>query len=196
MFFNIKKLSIALFVISSCLCSFSHANEPENIQHLSGKAVLPSGNGFFVLSDQSCWKVVGFCKRWRTVSEWWNDEQLIPKCYETTPDDWNLDAPIEVYSKYPNLTANEEDASNQKSLQKCSHLFVNQLTGTVLFAQPLSTAACVSQVFNSAFESGYNKGHKAGYQKGRSSSNDDAYKTGFKDGYDKGFKEGCSCVPN
>src|SRR5690348_14947900 len=119
------------------------ASEPEKIEALSAKIILQNSNGYYALSDGSCWKTIGFSKRWRTLSEWWNNVQLVPTYYECVPDDWFLGTQIEVYPKFGNLAVNEADASNQDALKQCTHLMVNTRTGQVLFAIALHPADCL-----------------------------------------------------
>jgi hypothetical protein len=163
--------------------SFSSVNPPEKIEMLSAKVILQNTNGYFVLSDHSCWKAVGFSTRWRSLSEWWNNVKLVPENFECVPNDWALGTEIEVYAKYENLTVNESDASNQETLKQCTHLMYNRRTGQVLFAIALHPVDCVVQLYNDSYNDGYN----AGYSKGRSTSyqagHDDGYRSGYADGY-------------
>jgi hypothetical protein len=134
---------------------------------LSSKIILPSTNGYFVLSDRSCWKVVGFSKRWRTFSEWWNSVQLIaPECYECLPNDWYVGTQIEVHSKLDRLNVSEADASNQEILRQCTHLLVNSHTGKVLFAISMEPGECMLEVFHEGFKLGHNQGIAEGRLQG------------------------------
>ena len=65
-------------------------NEPERVAPISAKAILQNSNGYFVLADGTLWKAIGFSKRWRTLTEWWNNVQLVPENYECVPNDWFL----------------------------------------------------------------------------------------------------------
>ena len=186
MFNNIKKLSFLMLLTSIFSCSFTQASEPERVEVLEGAAAFSSGEGYFVLSDQSCWKVIGFSTRWRTMTEWWNGTQLVPQNFENVPSDWSLGSYVEIYSKYDNLSISEADASNQDKLRQCTHLIVNPGTGMVLFAIPLSTSHCMVSLFNQAHATGYSEGYiegySIGYGAGCDSSYDSAYKRGFEDG--------------
>ena len=190
MFLNIKKISILLLLTAVFSCSFTQASEPERVEYLTSSATFTNGEGYFVLSDESCWKVIGFSTRWRTLGEWWNGAELVPKNFENVPCDWAVGSSVEVYSKYENLSVNEADASNQDKLRQCTHLIFSQGTGMVLFAIPLSTANCVVQVFNDAHIAGYDKGYLKGYKEGCNNNYDTTYSLGFADGYNKGHQDG------
>lgn len=166
-----------------------HAEYPEKMEMLCSKAVLKNDQGYFVLSDGSIWKAVGFAKRWRSLSEWWNSVQLVPEQYETLPTQWQLGTTIEAYPKYGNLRVNEADASNQEALQQCTHLLVNTRTGQVLFATALDPALALVQIFDEARLEGYNEGYSSGYQLGRREVNA-TYESGYKEGYDVGYAAG------
>lgn len=178
-------------LISATLFNFAigYADSPERVEMLSAKAILGNTNGYFVLTDKSCWKAIGFSKRWRTVGEWWNNVQLVPQNYECVPNDWYLGAQIEVYSKYGNLEVNEANASNQDVLKNCTHLLFNKLTGQVLFAVALEPAECIVQLFRDAHEDGY----QTGFAEGRSKSNQatqDVLNKSYSDGYKAGYTDG------
>ena len=180
-----KKMLFALFVILSC--SFVQASNPEHVDILSGKVVLQNSNGYFVFSNGSCWKAIGFAPRWRTLSEWWNNVEIVPQTYQCVPSDWVLGTQIDVYTKFGNLNVNEADASNQDQLKQCTHLLHNKRTGQILFAIALHPADCIGQVFAEAKKDGYDEG----YTKGRLSNYQNAteiYNDGYKAGYTKGFK--------
>lgn len=182
-----KKLFLIMLAVLSC--SAISAGVPEKIELLSSKAILANTEGYYVLSDGSCWKVIGFSRRWRSFNEWWNGVQLVPKNYECVPNDWFLATEIEVYPKFENLQVNEADASNEEALKQCTHLLANSRTGQVLFAIALHPADCMVQVFNDAHADGYNKGYEKGrldfYQNGA-----DIYKSGHSEGYKAGYAEG------
>ena len=168
--FQVKKWFLSAVLL---LSSLGNASEGE-CARLNAKAILKSTQGYFVLSDGSCWKVMGFQKRWRSVSEWWNGVQLVPENYECIPNDWYLGAEIEVYSKYESLEVNEEDASNQHELQYCTHLLFNTRTQRVLFARALGPEDCIVELFNDAYADGYEKGYNTGWQAGYSSGHSKA----------------------
>jgi len=181
-----KMLLLAATVLG---CAFAEASEPEKIEALSAKVIMQNSNGYFAFSDGSCWKAIGFAKRWRTLSEWWNNVQLVPAEYECLPNDWFVGTQIQVYQKYGNLTVSESDASNQDALKQCTHLLVNARTGQVLFAIALHPADCLVQLSNEAREDGYNEG----FSKGRLKSYQNAtevYNDGYQAGYTAGFKDG------
>lgn len=180
-----KKLFLAVVVVLGC--SFAHAGQPEQVEALSAKVILENANGYYALSDGSCWKAIGFSKRWRSLSEWWNNVEIVPKNYECVPNDWFLGTQIEIYAKYGNLNVNEADASNQDELKQCTHLLVNRRTGQVLFAISLHPADCIVQLYTEAKQDGYNQG----YSKGRLANYQNAteiYNEGYKAGYTKGYK--------
>jgi hypothetical protein len=171
-----------LLLILSAVFSFSlgYGGAPETVEMLSSKVILESKEGYYVLSNGACLKVVGFSTRWRTPSEWWNNVELVPKNYECVPDDWFLGSEIEVYAKYENLEVNLENATNAEILTQCTHLLYNTRTGQVLFAIWMHPAECLVQIFNDAHKDGYDKGYKEGYDKG--------YKGGYKIGYEDGYQ--------
>ena len=163
--------------------------DAEKVEYLSAKVLLENTNAYYVLSDGSCWKVMGFVKRWRTPSEWWNNVQLVPQNYESIPNDWFLGTKIEAYPKYEYLNVDESNASNQADLKQCTHLLVNTRTGQVLFAIALHPSDCMIQVYNDAHDDGYNQG----FTKGRLSSYQNAtdiYNKGVSDGYKDGYAKG------
>lgn len=182
-----KGICIIALMISSC---FLMAELPEKVGALSSKVILKNQSGYFVLSDGSCWKVVPFSKRWRSLSEWWKDVELVPERYTAVPDDWFLGVEVEAYLKYDHLEVDEANASNRKMLKKCTHLLVNSKTRQVLFAIALDMTDCIVQVFQDAYEDGYNKGYDKGYDKGKFSGDSLVTKAQLRDEYDKGYKEG------
>ncbi len=182
-----KKTLIA--AIAVLVCTAVEAGEPENIQALSAKVILQNTHGYFALADGNCFKAIGFSKRWRTLSEWWNNVQIVPQSYECVPNDWFVGTQIEVYPKNGNLMVNEGDASNQESLRQCTHLLVNTRTGQILFAISMHPAECISQLYKDAFSDG----HTEGYDKGRQSSSRSAneiYNEGHAAGYRVGYTAG------
>ncbi len=179
-----------LFTLMTILfCSAIHASWPERVESLSAKVILQNTEGYFVLSDGSCWKAIGFSTRWRSLNEWWNAVQLVPKNYECVPNDWYLGTLIEVYSKSGNCQVNESDASNQEALAQCSHLFLNKRTEQVLFAIALHPADCIVRLFNESKKEGYDEGYSRGrlsnYQNGT-----DIYNKGRAEGYKVGYTDG------
>lgn len=184
-----------LFVLSLFACASLYASGgPEKTEQLCSKAVLQDRGGYFVLSDGSCWKVVGFAPRWRTPSEWWNNVELIPENYKCEPDDWVVGAVIQTYPKHAHLEVNEADASNQESLMQCTDLLVNTRTGQVLFGVAMNPALFLAEVSDRFYKDGYSKGERdesvrqsinsiAIYNKGHASG----YKSGYEEGYHDAF---------
>lgn len=158
-------------LIALVICSFNYADEPENIEILSSKAMLQSSEGYFALSDGSCWKVMGFSPRWRSLCEWWHNTQIVPPNYLTTPADWLIGTQIEIYPIYGNIEANLDNASNEEDLMECTHLLFDVKTNRVLFAVSMHPAECMAEIFNDAHKDGYDHGFKAGYQKGCNEQN-------------------------
>lgn len=156
---------------------------------LSSKVILQNTNGYFVLSDGSCWKAIAFSKRWRSIKEWWRNVQLVPKNYECIPNDWYLGTHIEVYSKYENLEVDEANASNQEDLKQCTHLLANTRTGQVLFAIALHPADCIVQLYNDSYGDGYSDGFSEGRMESHKNAND-IYNSGYADGQKAGYAEG------
>lgn len=185
-----KKLSL---VLAAALLNVSVlvAYSPERVESLAAKTLTHEKTGYFVLSDGSLWKAVRFDTRSRSLSEWWNNVQLVPDNYECFPKDWNLGAQIEVYSKYGNLNIDERDAYNEQDLKSCTHLLVNSHTGQVLFAQALHPAEgilrIVAEAQNRAFEETNGNYHK-GYN--------DGYYVGYHQGYQEGYNLGVTRCPD
>jgi hypothetical protein len=167
------------------MCSLAHAMPPEKIAQLSAKVILTNDNGYYVLSDNSCWKVIYFSKRMRSLSEWWNNVRLVPETFECSPKDWVEGTYIEIYSKrdFPEIPF--QNASNQNDLINCSHVLINTASKQVLFANALSIADSMVLVFNQAYEDGYNKGYGIGHSLG--------YTLGYSTGYQLGLSTRSSC---
>ena len=184
MFLKFKKtIFIFLFVFSCCsVSSFASTASPSS-EFLIGKAATYEDEGYFILSDNSCWKVVGFVPRWRTISEWWAGTELLPAGYEVLPKDWSLGSVIEVYAKHQILSGNENNASNKDKLRSCTHLLICPNTGMTLFASPISSVDCMINASESSYNKGYNQGYHAGYSDGRSTTNAHEYNQGYDDGY-------------
>jgi len=174
-------------------CAVIHADDIEKIETLSSKVILQNTDGYFVFSDGSCWKAIGFSKRWRSLSEWWNNVQLVPAHYECVPNDWFLGTQIEIYPKRQALKVDEADASNQEALKQCTHLLVNTRTAQVLFAIALTPAECIVQLSKEMHKDGYDQG----FHKGRLETYTNAtniYNDGYAAGYKIGYAEGCKAV--
>ncbi len=178
-------------VLALFCCSLIHANRPERIESLSCKVIMENTNGYFVLSDRSCWKAITFLKRWRSINEWWNGAELIPKNYECVPNNWFLGSTIEVFSKYGNLEVNEENASNVDEIRRCTHLLRNPQTGQIIFAIALEPAECLSLLYCDASEESYSKGYQAGRLASYHNSTE-IYNQGYNDGYNAGYRTGRS----
>lgn len=189
-----KKWLITLCVLSS---AFLCANSADRVGALASKVVLQNTNGYFVLTDGSCWKVVPFAKRWRTISEWWNNVEIVPENYESSPKDWFIGTQVEAYSKFNNLEVSEKNASNQETLKQCTHILVNSRTGQVLFGIQLDPADCILQLYNDAHDEGHKKGVDQGRMSAYKNSTEsfnagraEGYKLGYAEGFQEGLKEG------
>ena len=188
-----------LVIAAAFSCSLLYANYAESVATLTTKVILQNTNGYFVLSDRSCWKAIGFSKRWRSLNEWWNSVELVPSNYECVPNDWYVGSEIEVYSKYRNLNVYEKNAANYEELKQCTHLLVNGRTGQILFAIALEPEECMNQVFKDAYGEGYKKGVSEGAAKSYKNTTDsynDGYNEGHKDGYYVGYQEGYKSAIN
>lgn len=166
------------------------SQEPESTAQLKSKLILENTEGYFVLSDGSCWKVIGFSKRERTLSEWWCNVELAPEDYNTLPKDWVLGSQIEIYSKQKNLSVKESNASNQERLALCTHLFFNKETRQVLFAIALEPEELLINVFKEASKDGYIKGYDQGHMYGKKLSFSKYYTEIYDKGYCEGYKKG------
>lgn len=140
------------------ICSFNNANASEDIQILSSKAILQNSEGYFALSDGTCWKVMSFSPRSRSLCEWWRSVQIVPESYQTTPADWLIGAQIEAYPIYGNIEVDIDNASNREILMECTHLLFNRTTNHILFAISMHPAYCLTEVFTDAHQDGYEKG--------------------------------------
>lgn len=184
------------FFLAIVGCVGLYGDGPEKIEALSSKVVIEDSAGYFVLSDRSCFKVVAFVKRWRNLTEWWNNTELVSKNYDCSPSNWYLGSQIEVYSKQNNLEVDEANASNQEDLKQCTHLLVNSATGQVLFAISLEPADCIIRLFEDAHKQGYAEGFLKGSKKslvlreeGYNAGYKEAYHVGYKEGYNTGYKD-------
>lgn len=182
-----KKWCLAALALFSC--SFAEAQNLEKEEVLSSKICLQDQTGYFVLTDGSCWKVMGFVPRWRSISEWWNNVELVPDNYKCEPGQWVVGAAIQAYPKYGNIEVNLADASNLEALNQCTHLLFNTRTGQVLFAIAMDTGHCLADVFREAYREGRVKGVEEGYAKARSDANT-IYESGRAAGYQAGYAAG------
>ncbi|MGD2169559.1 MAG: hypothetical protein PVI40_04905 [Chlamydiota bacterium] len=184
-----------LMIVAIISCSAIYANQPERVETLSAKIIKKNKEGYFVLADGSYWKAIGFSKRWRSLSEWWNNVELAPEQYDCVPDDWYLGSLIEVYPKYGNLEISEADASNQEIIKQCTNLLVNNRTGQVLFAIELSPEECLVRLFEEARNEGYDEGYIEGTKKNYKNSAE-SYNRGHAEGYRVGYTEGYQAAIN
>lgn len=178
-------------LLSLFTCAFVDAGGPEFVEILSSKVVLQNSDGYFALSNGTCWKVISFSPRWRSVSEWWNNVQIIPDNYKSKPIDWLDGTQIEIYPVYGNSGVDLDNASNQESLKQCTNLLLNTRTGQVLFAMPLHPAQCIIELATNV----YKDGHARGLIEGRSQqfkNAEESYDRGFEEGFKKGYAEGFS----
>ncbi|MBI2743600.1 MAG: hypothetical protein HYX48_06760 [Chlamydiales bacterium] len=178
-----------LIAVTLFACSTISAEEAERVESLSSKVIMKDSTGYFVLSDKSCWKAIGFSRRWRSLSEWWNNVQLAPETHECVPNDWYLGTEIEVYPKRDNMQVKEADAANQDAIKQCTHMFVNSRTGQVLFAIALEPSVCIIQLHKEA----YQDGHAVGFNEGRMKSTENAREirnAAYTEGHTIGYREG------
>lgn len=169
--------------------------DEERVETLASKIILENTSGYYILSDKSCWKVVGFSKRWRGVVEWWNRVELAPAKYNTIPSDWFIGSEIAVFSKRNALDVSEENASNYDVIRQCTHLLENQRTGHVLFAIYMPVEECFIQLAADSYKDGHAQGFAKCLQENFKSKTDSyskeydlGYIEGYKNGYDKGYQ--------
>lgn len=174
-----------LLITTCCLCAGLQAEDPEKVETLAAKFCLENKIGYYVFSDDSCWKVIGFSKRSRSLREWWNNVQLAPEIYDCTPDKWTVGAPIEIYAKDSFSPIPLDNASNKENVMQCSHVFLNKNTRQVLFALSLKPAECLSQLY----KIGHKEGHEEGYSKGMREGNHQGYQRGYQQGTEKSGEE-------
>ena len=175
------------FLVLSLFASISiyASGGPEKTEQICSKATLQDKSGYFVLSDGSCWKIIGFIPRWRTPSEWWNNVELVPENYKCEPSDWAVGTVIQTSPKHLHLEVNEADASNQDSLMQCTDLIVNTRTGQVLFGLALNPAMFLAEVADRFFKDGYNKGERDESLRQAVNST-----ISYSRGHEAGYKEG------
>ncbi len=181
-----------VFIVMFLGCVITNA-DCQQVETIAAKVILQNTDGYFILSDKSCWKVAGFSKRWRGPLEWWNNVQLVPPNYECVPNDWFVGTQVAIYSKYDRLDVSESDASNQEMLKQCTHLFVNARTEQVLFAIAMEPGEGLTQLAKDMYKDGYDKGVSEGRQEANKNSTDSYNKghaKGFREGHAKGLKEG------
>jgi hypothetical protein len=193
-----KLLTKILTGIMLLSCLILYADEPEKVGVIASKAILQNSDGYFVFADGSCWKIVTFQKRWRTLSEWWNNQELIPQNYDTIPKNWFIGAEVLVYPKSQMREVDEKNASNREKLKQCTHMLVNSKNDQVLFAIALHPADCLSHLFQDAHKEGYDEGYSEGMlSRGLriTSSFQEGYNEGHKAGYQKGYQAATQGLP-
>jgi hypothetical protein len=179
-----------VWIILSMICfSEVFAESSERIETLAAKVILSNSDGYFVLSDGSFWKVIGFSKRWRSLSEWWNNTPLmVSEDFDSLPNDWPMGAQMEIHTKYESPImecVKEADASNQEILKQCSHLLRNKGSGKILFAISIHPAECFVQAFQEARNEGYHEGYSYGYSMGYSMGHSAGYSSGYQAGHSR-----------
>ena len=139
----------------------------DHVGQITGRIAADPTHAYFFLSDGTFWKAYPFEKRWRTLGEWWSGMDFnIPDAYESKLDEWILGSVVGTFPKYQNLSIDEAYAANKDHLKICTHLFVNQNTGKVLFAAPLVPADYMMQIFEEGSKKGYAEGYKVGHADG------------------------------
>jgi hypothetical protein len=155
---------------------------------LSSKVIINETTGYYSLSDGTLWKVIGFSPRWRSLSEWWNNVNLMPDSYQCNPSDWFLGSNIQILPKINKSDVSELNASNKDAICRATHLLTNQASGKVLFAVALRPEECIVELYNESYKEGYNQG----YHRGQLSRDFDAsrqYEKGYESGYHEGYKD-------
>jgi len=182
----VRKLFLACLLFSVSV----FADEAEHRGDLSGKVVIQSDFGYFLLSDGSYWKVYSFAIRSRGFFEWIRGIQLLtPENCDCKADDWVLGSSVEAYPKsgtYIDLS----DADNIDALKNCTHFLVNTNTGKILFCIPLLPADCMTQIYQDAARLAFSKGYQAGFSAAESAVRlhiSNAYNQGFSAGYAAGL---------
>ena len=194
-----------LGVVCLFATSLVHADTQgaEHVGTLAGQILVGETNGFFILSDGSCWKTASFVTRWRSPFEWWNGVDLTPpQNFQTTPKDWMLGAPIEVHAKMGLSSIDISNASNATELNQSTHVMINQHTGHVLFGVSLAPSVAMMEIFKTGHAAGFQEGvqkgssetrqaaHKEGYNEGRQAAYQEGYNEGRQAAYQEGYNEG------
>lgn len=167
------------------LCSLNvglHAYEEES--KLCAKVIVQPSAGFYSLSDGSIWKVMGLEPRWRTISEWWNNVQIVPESFVCTVNDFYIGAKVKIVPKHEWTSFDDGCAYNKEALARCSHIIVNTGTNKCVFAVALTPETALVEVYNESYKQGY----ATGYEKGCLSTNIEArnqYERGYQAGYQK-----------
>lgn len=132
------------------LSTFSFAQA----ETLEGVVTLHGDPSYFVLSNGQCYVALPFNKRWRTPSEWWNDVQIAEEYFDTDPADWQPGSRIDIYS-IKEFAIPFQNASNSTYLKQCTSVFINNSTGKVLLAYPISIVDCLLAVYQRGLDDGY-----------------------------------------
>jgi hypothetical protein len=180
-----KKIAFLLAALMAQVCTAEQMDE--NFE-MTSKIICSNGEGYFTLADGSFWKVVPFEKRWRTLSEWWNNVDLIPDNYDAKPSDWHPGAKVEILEKASNFDVDEANAGNKDAIRKCTHLLKNKHNDQVLFAISLLPSTYGVEIYSQAFKDGYAKG-EVDAASNTYIQRDAAYRRGHSDGYTKGYQE-------
>jgi hypothetical protein len=168
-----------------CFSGFSD-DSPIRVGTLSSGIIMKNEEGYFFLSDGSCWKVIGLSKRDRSIKEWWNKVKLpVPQNYECAPKDWASGVQIEVFPKDGNSEVYAEYATNKEDLRQCTHLLINLANRQVLFALSVEPCACIAAIYQDAYDKGYNTGYNQG-----NATSEQKYTTGYELGYQQGYQIG------
>lgn len=134
---------------------------------LVAKALPKEEKGYFILSDGTFWKVAPFVKRWRSLSEWWNGQEIaVPEEYNADLKSWNYGDQFAIYPKNEVCRFSESFASNEEELKQTSYALVHVTTGKILFGAPIQPAAFVTQIYDEGYQAGYSSGHSTGYGSG------------------------------
>lgn len=156
----------------SALC----AEEQDKI--ISQKVIIQDGVGFYCFSDDSIWKVTRLEPRSRTLSEWWNNEQIVPENLVCTVNDFYIGLKVKIIPKNEFSLFYDNFAKNKAILANCSHIIVNTNTNKCLFATFLTHQAAFEDIRKEAAAYGYS----LGYKEGNSSGYDEGYYEGYRQG--------------
>jgi hypothetical protein len=166
---------------------FANVAIADNKANLSGKIIIEDSSNYFLLSDGTCWQVLGFQIRTRGFVEWWHGVQLItPDKCDCKPNDWVLGSEVEAYTIRDSQKIDISNAENIESLKNCTHYLVNAKNGQILFGTSLLPADCMVKIYNEAATPAYNRGYTAGFSAGQQISQQfvsDAYSRGYTAGY-------------
>lgn len=167
------------------LCSLNvglFAYEQDNT--LAAKVIVKETAGFYSFADGSIWKVMGLEPRWRTISEWWNNVQIVPDSFVCTVNDFYIGAKVKIIPKHEFSSFNDQCAYNKDALARCSHIIVNTGTNKCVFAVALTPDTSLVEVYNESYKQGYTVGHEQGIR----SKNIEAYNQ-YEKGYQAGYQK-------